>query len=181
MKPIYPLLIATLSALSSCKKLGLCHDTEFIIKKAPFTGGQLRTDGFYYGRADTDYIGIVRYDLLIFYNDGVVVFPGGTEQDSIEQYLDMITHNGLEQDVKREWGAFNVEGTTIKIEKWQATYAACTATELMTGQILNDTTFVLTSTESRKNKGKSERSEINEQYCFWRYHNKPDSTNDIIK
>lgn len=177
MKKLYiPLIAATLTH-TSCRKLGFCHDTEFSIKKTAYTGTQLRTDGFYYGKGDTDYIGTVRCDVLIFYKNGILMFPGSPKEDSMEEYM-TISHR---KNVSYGWGLFIIEGTTIKTERRPPTFAGCAPMNLMTGQILNDTTFILTSSETRKNKGKSETTEISEQYFFRQFGTKPDSTNDVVK
>ena len=50
---------------------------------------------------------------------------------------------------------------------------------LKTGDIINDTTFVITEVE--RSKDGSERRTINEMYHYKHYSPKPDSTNNFVK
>jgi hypothetical protein len=176
MKLIYPLLILFCISFASCKKLGLCQDAEYSIRKTPYTGAQLRTDGFYYGQPDTDYAGAIRRGILVLYRNGVVMLPGGTMQDSMEKYLSKPRKN----DAINDWGLFVINGTTIGMENWKPTQGGCFHIEYTTGQILNDTSFVLTAKEIRRRSGKTETKKYNELFIFRAMASKPDSTNDIL-
>ncbi|GAA4463605.1 hypothetical protein GCM10023093_12460 [Nemorincola caseinilytica] len=176
MKLIYPLFILLLVVLASCEKLGLCHDAEYHMHKTPYTGTQLRTDGFYYGEPDTDYVGVIRRTILVLYRNGVIMMPGSPKQDSMEHYLSQPGR----KDVVYEWGLFAIDDTAISMENWMPAHGGCSPIGYTTGQILNDIAFVLTARETRRRKGKTERKEYNELYIFRPLADKPDSTNDIL-
>lgn len=169
MKKVHFPIIAALLLFAACKKLGICHDAEFSIEKTPYTGSQLRTDGYYYGEPDTDYAGVVRRDVLILYRNGIVAFPGSKQQDSMDQHA----AEPMMTDLISGWGMYIVEGNTIKTERWQSTYGPCKPIILTNATILNDTTMVLTTYESRTKRGKPETGAYNERYNFRQMANKP--------
>jgi hypothetical protein len=177
----YSLAIAVvwLLMLPSCRKLGLCHDAE-LSHKVAYTGTELRTDGYYYMDYDAGN-GTTRQTVEILYKNGVIMRPGSTDSSDelIQQFLDEKV-SGIEK-VRYSWGVFFINGTEITIENWPPTFMGCSPKELTTGQILNDTTFVLTKQVTKNNKGKVQREwTMNETYHFRKLTVKPDSTNEIV-
>jgi len=179
MKTMYLLLLTALTACSSCKDLGICKDESLTLNKVEFTGNQLRTDGFYYGRPTTDYKGLVSYELFVFYQNGILMRPGSEEFEKMEEYVSRIARSELQKKTKFNWGLYNIDNKIIKLEHWR--FAQCGyPTILWTGEILNDTTFVLKKREIRNNNGVTE-TDINEVFHFRHFDIKPDSTNNFIK
>jgi hypothetical protein len=178
MKTIYIILLTILISCSSCKELDICKDESLTLKKVEFTGVQLRTDGFYYGSPTTDYQGVISYELFIFYKNGVLMLPGNQELKKMEEYIITIA-NSNQENTKFVWGVFNIEDKIIKLEHWAAAQCGY-PTILRTGEILNDTTFVLKRMEIRDRKGVRE-TDINEEFHFKQFDTKPDSTNNFIK
>lgn len=178
MKKMYILLLTILTACSSCKEMDICKDENLTLNKVEFKGNQLRTDGFYYGRPTTDYQGVTLYDIFIFYKNGILMRPGNTEIKKMEDYVTSIT-NSNQINTKFVWGIFNIDNKSIKLEHWKAAQCGY-PTILRTGEILNDTTFILKKMEIRDNKGITETN-INEEFHFKQFDTKPDSTNNFIK
>jgi hypothetical protein len=179
MKTILILLFAILlTSCSSCKKMNVCKDESLTLSRVEFTGKQLRIDGFYYGNPDTAWNNIVRFETFVFYANGILYQTGAEEYDKLESYIESLTKTS-EQDIKYVWGVFNIENNVIKIEHWwpaQCGYPVI----LRTGEILNDTTFVLTKMERRDSQGTTHK-DINQGFYFRQFNTKPDSTNNFIK
>jgi hypothetical protein len=135
-------------------------------------------DGYYYSPADTDENGLILNDLIVFYRNGVVKYPGKASVGTEEDYLRLTSGLAEMKDTKLSWGTFYADNTLIRICKWQGGPCGYQATQ-RTGELLNDTTFVIKELEikGKYGVGKLER----EQYYHFRpMHPKPDSLNTII-
>jgi len=174
MKTIIILLFAILTFCSSCKKIGLCKDKDLTLNKVEFTGNQLRTDGFYYEKTiESEYS-----SLFILYNNGIVMEPGSTKENDLEKYISDVSKSTLPFRTKYNWGLFNIDNNTIKIEHWLPAQCGYPAV-LRTGEILNDTTFILTKLERRDSQGTTQK-DITQTFSFRKFSIKPDSTNNFI-
>ena len=178
MKTMYILLLTILTACSSCKEMVICKDESLTLNKVEFTGNQLRTDGFYYGRPTTDYQGVTFYELFIFYKNDIMMLIGDTEFEKMEEYVTTIA-NSNQKNTKFVWGLFNIDDKKISINHWVPAQCGYPAV-LRSGEILNDTTFVLRKMVRRDSQGTSE-TDINEEFNFRQFSPKPDSTNNFIK
>jgi hypothetical protein len=156
----------------------LCKDKELTLSKTEYSGQELRTDGFYYGRPVEDYQGVTFYELFVFYKNGILMLPGNIEFEKMEEYITMISRPGT-IEAKYGWGLFNVEGGIISLEHWVAAQCGYPAV-LRSGEILNDTTFVLKKRIIRDSQGTTE-TDVNEEFHFREFDVKPDSTNNFIK
>ncbi len=82
---------------------------------------------------------------------------------------------------KASWGVFNIEGNTIKFEKWYFYGGRHYGAFISEGKILNDTTFHLTEFYRLTRKGKKkECRELDETYYFKQFSPKSDSTNVYV-
>lgn len=175
MKVFRLIFIAVL--LLSCA----CCEKEFHklrMPKTPYTGNELRIDGYYYSNKTKDNnIGIA-----LFYRDGVCMhlFERPESPDTIGFVEnDILLNNTL---LSRLWstpsniGVFQINKTTIEFETWMAGRDIITFSHY--GQILNDTTFLLTKW-TNNDSGKSYSEKLT--YRFRQFSPKPDSTNTFIK
>lgn len=178
MKTMYILLIAILTACSSCKEMDICKDESLTLNKVEFTGSQMRTNGFYYGNSSVDSKDIKYYELFIFYKDGIMMLIGDSEFEKMEEYVTTIA-NSNQKNTKFAWGLFNIADKEISIEHWVAAQCGY-PTVLRSGEILNDTTFVLNKMIRRDSQGTTENN-INQEFHFRQFDIKPDSTNNFIK
>ncbi len=179
MKKIFISLLTILTACTSCKEVDICKDEKLSLNKVEFTGSQLRIDGFYYGRPTTDYQGAIFYDVFIFYKNGVLMRPGNIGFEKMEDYISQVEKIELPKETKYNWGIFNIDNKILKIEHWKA--AQCGYPSILrTGEILNDTTFILKKMEIRDNMGVTQ-TDINEDFHFRHFEIKPDSTNNFIR
>jgi hypothetical protein len=144
-----------------------CDCEELTLQRENYMGNELRIDGFYATK-------LYRYDpfitsIYVLYNNGVLFEPGGIEGDNSEDLLDFMSSlkdrdfNSGYGD-RTFWGIFIIDGNNILIEKWFPS-ASC-APEQLKGEITSDTSFILENN--------------NEEYIFYEYSPKPDSTNIFI-
>jgi len=171
------LLLTILTSCLSCGKMDSCKDKELILKRVEYTGNELRTNGFYYGNPNTDFQSVKRYELFVFYKNGIMMLPGNIEFEKMEEYITSITKSNQE-DTKFVWGLFSVDNN-INIEHWVSAQCGYPAV-LRTGDILNDTTFVLNKMVRRDSQGTTEK-DITQTFNFRQFDTKPDSTNNFIK
>lgn len=175
MKIMIILLFALITSCAACKKVGLCKDENLTLNKVEFTGTQLRIDGFYYEKTiESEY-----YSLFILYNNGIVMEPGSTKESDLEKYILDVSKSSLPLRTKYNWGLFNIDDNIIKIEHWLPAQCGYPAV-LRTGEILNDTTFILNKMERRDSQGTTQK-DITQTFLFRQFSPKPDSTNNFIK
>lgn len=180
MKTVYSLLfVCILFCCSSCHKLGLCKDEPLTMQKAEFITNEFKIDGFYYGYPSTDYQGITSYRTLLFYRNGIALLPGVAELENLEDYIEAVGNGEMIKNVKYIWGAFFVNDGKVLIEKFAG--GPCgSPVELLTYDILNDSTLVLTHIRTKDGR-EIDDEEVNEIYHFRPLSVKPDSVNNIIK
>ena len=170
--------LVILGTAYGCRRLKMCEDQKLSLKRTSYSGAQLRIDGYYYGDPSTSSQGVTRYETIVFYQNGIVLFPGNKEMSKIESEISATVGSNAYTNVKYSWGIFNIESTTIKLDYWRPTTCGYPAV-LRTGNILNDTTFVLTTMEVRDKKGATSQA-IDQTFHFKQYGIKPDSTNKYI-
>ena len=171
--------MATLTTLSGCRRWGMCKDETLPVTRQAYVGNKLRLDGFYYGDPGTDYKGVTRYNIFVLYANGVVCFPGCTELSNLEPYVSSLADGVALRSSKSCWGAFQIQDTTLSIGGWQPSNCSYPSV-CYSGTIVNDTTFILTKTETRSGDMNGTK-ETNITYNFRHFTAKPDSTNDYVQ
>ena len=142
----------------------------------PYTGNQLRIDGYYYWMY-TAIDGDKLFRAYAFYNNGIILDLGGG-YSSINELEEIVTkYSSNYKKNKIGWGVFVIENNIIKFERWYPSERPYRA-YIREGVILNDTTFHIT--KSYRSNGTQQDTE-NEIYHFRPFSPKPDSTNDFIK
>jgi hypothetical protein len=162
---------------SSCKKV-LMKDEELTIVKSPYEGNQLRLDGYYYSVNEfTNDIG----SSYFFYKDGTILHGGGWPYDDGFEGLESIFNSvNWQKEIRNNrlnWGLFIVDENEISFERWYPSSGGAAPVYLLTGEIINDSTFVITKSIRSKT---GEEKERNETYHFKPFSPKPDSTNNFI-
>ena len=163
---------------TSCDKLGLCDDEELSLTRQGFLGNSLRTDGFYYRYADTDFQDVDLYETLILYKNGILSLPGTVEFDELNSYIESLSQTD-QSNTKFVWGLFVIEDSNISINHWVAAQCGYPSV-LRVGEILNDTTFILKKLTRLDSQGIKE-SDIEETFHFRQLSTKLDSINNYIK
>ena len=154
----------------SCEKDELLRNT-----RADYFGDNVRIDGFYYY-----YFQGKIHEVLFLYRNGVYfkVVGDGKERTKPEEVKTLLTEVHLKwlKTNKDCWGIFIIESNNILLETWSITHGVHYSL-IQAGQILNDTTFVITKSHYSPEKPTS----TNHTYYFYPYSPKPDSTNTFIK
>jgi hypothetical protein len=131
----------------------------------------LKIDGIYYKESENfEGLYFQRYAL---YRNGIIRDLGASSSIDDPSFL-----SGKS---KINWGIFQVEGSIIKFERWYPSSGGGLPAYVRAGEILNDTTFVITESYRMQKGKKTEIRERNEIYHFHKFSPKPDSTNTFIK
>ena len=116
-----------------------------------------------------------------FYRDGTLFSGGDVYENKLNEYEQKYQDGSFfdsKKDNKLYLGLFNIDTDIIKIEKWYPSSGGGMPVYLHSGEILNDTTFVITQSIRPKT---GEQKELNEVYHFKEFSPKPDSTNTFIQ
>lgn len=177
MKSVMVLFILIVSeCLMSCGKL--CKDMNLSSERSDYIGTELKTSGYFYGNPSNS--GSVR--LWYLYNNGVYLDRSSVDVKDAENGT-IAAHiiDSPPTGTKRAWGIFRIRGTKIEIESWQPTLS-CSKTMLQMGEIINDSTFVITKIEYMRRNGKIDMvTTPNTTYHFHAADRKPDSTTNFVK
>lgn len=172
MKKILLFLSIAILINSSCKKIGLCKDEELPLNKIAYSGNQLKIDGVYIAEPLTNDTNLS--EIFILYSNGVLILWDYELTENLEESISSFSGNS-----KSHWGIFNINNTKIEIAHWipnQCKYPSI----LRTGDITNDSTFVIKSITKKDGK-KITSSNVNLVYHFKQFNSKPDSTNVFVK
>ena len=172
---------AIISILLACEKPADLRkkDDTLAIGKRPYTGKQLRIDGYYYAI----YQGEINMIYVLFQNGVIQTFSVndyGMDFSKVEKAFTNPDHVSSTKNSKYCWGDYAIDTNSIKIEQWQPSNGAFPV-YTNEGKILNDTTFTLTTLYRLVNGQKKYVTAINEIYYFKQYSPKPDSTNDFVQ
>lgn len=154
--------VTLLVSLVSCEKW--LYDDELTLKQQPYYGNELRTDGYYYYMNHGELL-----DTYFLYRNGVIIH--GVFADSLFVSDDVVSDLG-----KYNYGVFQITGDSIMIEKW-VLLPGRRRVLLLSGNILNDTTFILTRSE---NSNTGNVFQMDKLFHFHALSHKPDSTNNFI-
>jgi hypothetical protein len=166
-----PILTLFFLTLPSCIKEKFSDD-KFVTSKTEYTANQLRIDGYYQSKSEKeDY-----YYLCVFYRNGIVLLPGVAYEPN--SYIAKLVDN-FNHEIKTFWGLFIIENGKITIEYYKPKMIEGLPAYLRTGEIINDTTFILK--EEKRSKDDTEFKIISETYLFKQFSPKPDSTNKFLK
>jgi len=172
MISLFTLIGVSMMFFSCCNSL--FPDEELTMQRKDYTGNELRIDGYYvHYYAD----GMTNADF--FYRNGIRLRVSGRRVDGIadfseNRFLDVDFINRV-KGRKSNWSVFEITGDDIVIHGWAYSSGGGIPVATRRGKILNDTTFVITSTHVH-----GQTSEINEVYSFRKFSPKPDSTNNFI-
>lgn len=177
-KLVLTILLLAVGTVFSCKKNEIFKDDELSIPKTNYSGNELRIDGYYYETLNSSY-----FSLYCFYGNGTLLANGGVFL-SIQEMNDYIIKEFINskeyKDYKSNWGVFKIEGNNIQFERWYPSDPPLKAF-IKEGEIINDTTFIITQVYRMKDNKKIEASPSFDIYHFKQFSPKPDSTNTFIK
>lgn len=163
----------------ACSKFFL-GDENLTLPKQPYTGKELRIDGYYYYKYYPNEAEVY-YDTYILYENGVILNGGAVNENEISRLENDFKSRSWQDAVKKYrdgWGVFVINDSRISFERWYPNSPGQPKVYVREGTILNDTTFHITV--SYRPDG-SRRREKDEVYHFKQFSPKPDSTNTYIK
>ena len=177
---LFDLVFATIFILgfSSCRFIEkIILDDKLSIEKQSFSGKQLKTNGYYYFEKNNRF-----FSNYFLYNDGTLLYGDGsfTNDEFLEHelmFMDKTWINSV-KNCKFYWGLYKIEGKFIEFERWYPSSGGPLHTYIKKGEIINDTTFIIT--KSMRSEGSEQQIE-NDIYHFRKFSPKPDSTNVFIK
>lgn len=174
MKKLCLILLLAVSMVGCTKWL---EDEELTLPKTPYTGNELRTDGYYYYTTNGDYFRSITF----FYKNGIAFRPIGDAHSlqEVDEYVinELIGENRY-HDVQWSWELYNIENDRILINYWVPPRPhQCFFEE---GTILNDTTFIIQRYYRMENGEMTDEGDVNETFHFRQFSSKPDSTNIFI-
>ena len=151
------------------------RDKNFSMKTIPYTGNEIKIDGYYINDLDN---GLSR--VYIFYANGVRF--GGSEvitTNDIEVKLKASDFTKRYGDNRACWGPYEINNNKLMLEfyanrgnMWCTCIAHC--------EILNDTTFNIEKITFCRT-GEEDKNGIKGIFNFKQFSPKPDSTNNFIK
>ena len=143
--------------------------------KAPYTGDELRIDGYYY--SDLVYEEYIR--VAVFYRDGFCIhtsFVPKTQDTLTNIENEILLNDAYISKLKNSpshIGVFRIINPDIEFEAWE--YRNTTISHF--GKIINDTTFVINKRINRRNNAVLTE---NRTYKFKQFDAKPDSISKYV-
>jgi hypothetical protein len=170
-------LLALLSLLSCTRD----ENDNLTLRKRPYTGQEIQTNGFYYTIWDNN---TSFGNVTFLYRDGTILKIGGSGKLS---ELDAFVAKSIPQKYaqwKAFWGVFHVNGNQITQEEYHGSQLGMLVYR-SEGNIINNAQFAITETSRMKNGSKTDvRSVAGDpyrSYYFKACKQKPDSTNAHIQ
>jgi len=161
-----------------------CKDEELRLHRIPYTGLELRTDGYYYRQTDNNIC-----DIIFLYRNGIIIHADWSwdkikpieeiEKEMIRRYDELYKS-------QYEWGVFKVEDDKIEYEMFRSPgFILCgMAVYRSLGTIEKDTAFCIKQILSSRlcsEEGTYLFKTLSDKYYFRPFSQKPDSTNSWIK
>jgi hypothetical protein len=163
--------MSSLILLYSCD----CSDKEFSIKRKPYLGNEIKTNGYFYSHDSTSRTTSIKF----FYRNGVVLSGGRYslhDLDIIES--EILAGTLINTDSKHNWSPFEINNNTLITEYYYDNPPSC---KLLTAKwfhdIQNDTIIIGKRTDRSGYKDEV----YNGIWYFKQFSPKPDSTNVFIK
>lgn len=174
-------LLMLFTLMTNCEKNKLCNDDELSLQKVDYKGNQLRINGYYFGDVNRNSSKPFA-NIYYLYNNGIFFTSDASDLDEAEAgTINVDIENSFGKQIKGLWGVFQINDNVIEIERWRSRTNGCETTIYERGDILNDTTFIITKREYRE-KGTASKTETpNSTFYFRPLDAKPDSTNSFIR
>lgn len=160
--------------VSSCSKW--LENEKLTLQKTPYTGNELRLDGYYYDMEDGKI-----WSTYFFYRNGILHY--GIASDTLDN--DLVKYDAWFaseyysehlRSGRRRWGVFEIHDDSIVFERWGILEGGDPVLRF-SGRILNDTTFIITKCENPHSGDVCQEQDL---FHFRHFSPKPDSTNMFI-
>jgi len=155
-----------------------CKHDELGLSKKDYLGNALRLDGYYISNFNGDINSKTTY---FFYRDGIAI--NGSEFNEpvtlmeIDNVFSQSEFTNDKSNSRIGLGVFEINGTEIKHETWEAGSGCAKQTVIYSGTILNDSTYVMTTFFNNYSNG---TTALQDTFRFREFSPKPDSTNTFV-
>ena len=167
-------MLGFILTLVSCS---IMKDDKIGLNRLDYIDNGVRLEGYYYKELESD---VPRISIYFFYRNGIALYGeapslsnliANEEKFKSGQYYNRVKNN------KTGWGVFQINGSAIEFEIWGPNNGGRLKTNLRSGIILNDSTFLINSLFSNYD-GQTTVEE--DTFHFKEFSPKPDSTNTFI-
>ncbi len=161
-----------------CYRYDPSQDGQLHLSRKPYTGNQLRLDGYYSG----EYLSGEMVDNYFLYENGIIFYANSTEKNNLDNHEKNFTdlnYIKVSKQTKPRWGVFEVEGAIIRFSRWTFGEPPVTAA-LWTGKVLSETSFVITEVYSSGHGKRVYPKDKQIVYNLRSFSPKPDSSNPFI-
>lgn len=169
---ILVILAAACVSCMSCRKT-LFPDEKLTMERVPYTGSELRIDGYYYLQDEEYEYTTVRF----LFANGVILSAGSYSSLDLGVVESRLVQGYNTIEDKIGWGVFAIAGDQIIIEQWNGTTGGGLPIVRSKGHIENDTTFRITELYFSN---MNETRYYDRALHFKQFDNKPDSVNSFI-
>jgi len=187
MNNIY-ILVALLLIINSCspKEPVELEVIPLTLQRQPYSGDELKVDGYYFYEWESD---VTSLTIFFLYKNGILIYGADSPKSEIIN-IEEDFRNGTWYKISKEkrivWGVFQINNNnnTIKLEYWYPPGAGSMYYQpyIFGGEILNDTTFILTEQYIVSSNGtKDLLNTFSRTYHFKKFSPKPDSTNSFFE
>jgi hypothetical protein len=172
--------VALISLAIICCSCPSPVDDNLSSTRTDYTGNQLRIDGYYYYEYTID--NEIHWEVYFLYRNGIIFRAYSYKKSDLlkmEEQFKTAEFNAQIKEHKNYWGLYLTNNNIIQFELWYpANQDGSWPAAIKTGEIINDTTFHISS--GMRSNG-TEKAVFDETYHFKRFSPKPDSINNFVK
>jgi len=121
-----------------------CKDEKLTLQRVPYTGNEIRTDGYYYHHwASSESLSINKTATFFLYRNGIKLTAGSygsIDLDIVEK--EMLSRYELLVKQKIGWGVFVITGNKVEYEEWTTSAGGGLPIYKNSYNIENDTTLM---------------------------------------
>ncbi len=152
-----------ISLLIIISLLGSCSDEELTMKRTPYSGSEIQTNGYYYYfYTNNSSPPIIFTEVFMLYKNGFIFWDviNDTHDLTILEQIMSQRYNST-QNFKHKWGVFHVSNNQLISERWMQSEGGWLVVDKYSYSIQNDSTLIF---------------ENGTKYHFQSFASKPDST-----
>lgn len=176
---LHGMLLAVFVLLAcGCGNLYQALADDLTLEPVTIEDPSIRLDGLWYSIGqDGRY-----YAFSFLYRSGHICYIGSRFytlefDEELANILESDEHKTFARNNQLSTGVFNVDGSTIRIEKWYPSSGGPNKAYVQEGCIVNDTLIVINEFYRMKKGKKKNAKELDIRYYFKEYSPKPDSFN----
>jgi hypothetical protein len=133
----------------------------------------LKINGYFYSPYEDGYCAFFLFENGNYFDEGALL--GISDLNELDSIIVKVEQSQYTKNLYYRWGIYRLEGSTILINRWLPGVGGPYPTQLLKGEILNDTTIKIA--------GLTENGTTNriDTFHFRQFSPKPDSTTQFIE